>query len=251
MLCETASGKVNYQPSEIASGIFFENDDISRLENQLEPLNSIEEFPPSPTKTASGRSDWLSPDPIGESGGLNLYAYVGNDPINGWDPLGLQVTATFHVGVGLLVVTDNDTGESVSISAFSGKGEDINKSSSEWKRAKGPLPRGKYDIMNRILGSSKNGLDRMQRDGRGVWALEAKDGRRDDKVYKPGTNFYRSLFRLHEGRGIGCVTSEDYGKWKSLKALLDKTKTVKIGKRTKYGELNVVTGAILPISARP
>lgn len=32
---------------------------------------------------------WLSPDPIGESGGLNLYGYVGNDPINFWDPLGL------------------------------------------------------------------------------------------------------------------------------------------------------------------
>jgi RHS repeat-associated protein len=32
---------------------------------------------------------WLSADPIGERGGLNLYGYIGNDPINGWDPLGL------------------------------------------------------------------------------------------------------------------------------------------------------------------
>jgi len=26
---------------------------------------------------------WLNRDPIGEEGGLNLYGYVGNDPMNG------------------------------------------------------------------------------------------------------------------------------------------------------------------------
>jgi RHS repeat-associated protein len=33
---------------------------------------------------------WLSRDPIGEEGGLNLYALVGNNPINDYDPLGLS-----------------------------------------------------------------------------------------------------------------------------------------------------------------
>ena len=32
---------------------------------------------------------WLNQDPIGERGGLNLYAYVDNDPVNYVDPLGL------------------------------------------------------------------------------------------------------------------------------------------------------------------
>lgn len=32
---------------------------------------------------------WLSHDPLGEAGGLNLYAYVELDPINRMDPLGL------------------------------------------------------------------------------------------------------------------------------------------------------------------
>ncbi len=36
---------------------------------------------------ATGR--WLNRDPIGEKGGLNLYAYVGNDPAANIDPLGL------------------------------------------------------------------------------------------------------------------------------------------------------------------
>ena len=33
---------------------------------------------------------WLSRDPIGEAGGLNLYGFVGNDPVNRWDYLGLN-----------------------------------------------------------------------------------------------------------------------------------------------------------------
>jgi len=34
---------------------------------------------------------WLSRDPIGEAGGLNLYAYAANNPISYNDPLGLDV----------------------------------------------------------------------------------------------------------------------------------------------------------------
>lgn len=33
---------------------------------------------------------WLSEDPIGEAGGPNLYAYVGGNPVNYRDPLGLD-----------------------------------------------------------------------------------------------------------------------------------------------------------------
>jgi RHS repeat-associated protein len=39
-------------------------------------------------KTVSGRGFWLSRDPIGEQGGVNLYGMVGNDPANRLDYLG-------------------------------------------------------------------------------------------------------------------------------------------------------------------
>jgi RHS repeat-associated protein len=32
---------------------------------------------------------FMQPDPVGYGDGLNMYAYVHNDPINGWDPSGL------------------------------------------------------------------------------------------------------------------------------------------------------------------
>jgi RHS repeat-associated protein len=32
---------------------------------------------------------FISEDPIGFAGGVDQYAYVGNQPVNGWDPLGL------------------------------------------------------------------------------------------------------------------------------------------------------------------
>ncbi|MFC4995056.1 RHS repeat-associated core domain-containing protein [Rubritalea tangerina] len=33
---------------------------------------------------------WLSRDPIEEAGGINLYGFVGNDPVGRWDELGLK-----------------------------------------------------------------------------------------------------------------------------------------------------------------
>jgi hypothetical protein len=39
---------------------------------------------------------WVSRDPIGEHGGPNVYAFVGNDSVNKTDMLGLWATAVHH-----------------------------------------------------------------------------------------------------------------------------------------------------------
>lgn len=42
-------------------------------------------------RTASGRGKWLSRDPIEETGGLNLYGFVENNPVSLIDPLGQEI----------------------------------------------------------------------------------------------------------------------------------------------------------------
>jgi RHS repeat-associated protein len=39
-----------------------------------------------------GTGRYITPDPIGLAGGLNLFAYVGGDPVNWIDPMGLHET---------------------------------------------------------------------------------------------------------------------------------------------------------------
>jgi len=46
---------------------------------------------------------WLSADPIGEDGGLNLYAYILGNSVNGWDPYGLFDPGwKYKIGGGIL-----------------------------------------------------------------------------------------------------------------------------------------------------
>jgi RHS repeat-associated protein len=41
---------------------------------------------------------WLNPDPIQEQSGFNLYEYVGNNPVNWIDPLGLAIYPNNFIG---------------------------------------------------------------------------------------------------------------------------------------------------------
>lgn len=50
-----------------------------------------------------GTARWLARDPIGESGGLNQYAYVGGNPLNATDPSG-QSWGGFFIGLGVGLV---------------------------------------------------------------------------------------------------------------------------------------------------
>ncbi|MDA1276340.1 MAG: hypothetical protein O2960_20175 [Verrucomicrobia bacterium] len=50
---------------------------------------------------------WLTPDPLQESGGLNLYAYAANDPINAIDPWGLDPALIQDPASGFFGIVDS------------------------------------------------------------------------------------------------------------------------------------------------
>jgi len=60
----------------------------------LQVVEPHQENSPTPTKTVSGIPYWLSRDPIAENGGINLYAYTYNNPINLYDPDGRHPAVT-------------------------------------------------------------------------------------------------------------------------------------------------------------
>jgi RHS repeat-associated protein len=149
---------------------------------------------------------WLSRDPIGENGGINLYGYVSNNPVNWVDPLGLEVDANFDVGTGRVTVTDRDTGASASMDAYSG--------GNPWGD---PIPTGAFDILDH----PDNDFFRLEPDD---------DPYGDDTRNDSG----RNKFRLHRpGRSVGCITAKDQQEWEKVRDLIRNTKTSEVEVKSK------------------
>jgi len=84
---------------------------------------------------------WLSRDPIGENGGINLYSYVGGNPVNAVDPKGLDIMVITggvrdgslnvfgHVGTAIegygMASYGNDTGLGSSVSDYLSSQSDL------------------------------------------------------------------------------------------------------------------------------
>src|SRR5690349_18423481 len=48
----------------------------------------------------AGVQRWINRDPLGERGGENLFGFVMNDAVNGFDPLGLETAVVIGCGSG-------------------------------------------------------------------------------------------------------------------------------------------------------
>jgi hypothetical protein len=88
-LVQTASAVATRSLEKTASGNFFADPNTYTGQIAPETQQPHWEIAPAATPTASGRQVWLSADPIGERGGVNLYGYVKNSPIRSIDQLGL------------------------------------------------------------------------------------------------------------------------------------------------------------------
>jgi hypothetical protein len=108
-----------------------------------------------------------------------------------------------------------------SFPAFSGYQENINQPSAICFANEGPIPMGRYYILDRqtgLLGTIKGIFS-----GHLDWfALYAMDGKIDDEVYC--NKVKRGQFRLHpkgtQGVSLGCVTIEKLSDFQHLKTIL-------------------------------
>ena len=95
----TKAGYQTYGESSTTAGTFRYTG--ARIDSETNGLYDFRARMYSPTL---GR--FMQTDPIGHSGGNNLYAYVNNDPLNGTDPLGLytlQIGFAGSIGSGFVV----------------------------------------------------------------------------------------------------------------------------------------------------
>jgi RHS repeat-associated protein len=97
---------------------------------------------------------YLTTDPIGLDGEINLFWYVGNNPINLIDFYGLTVSCTYSQSSGRLICYDdnddpcevNDRIPVVNIRCYSGRGEGRDNPNMQHVPDIGPIPRGTWTI---------------------------------------------------------------------------------------------------------
>jgi hypothetical protein len=88
---------------------------------------------------------FISKDPIGILGGLNMFTYVQNNPINWIDPFGLYWE--YSQSNGQLTYVNNESGARTPVgTGYSGHGAGLNNPAMQNEPNVGPIPQGTWTI---------------------------------------------------------------------------------------------------------
>jgi len=111
---------------------------------------------------------YVEADPIGLSGGVNVWGYVGQNPVNWVDVIGLYWEYSQSTG-NLTYVDDYNNNRTPTDEGYSGTGAGLNNPDRQDERNIGPVPRGMYTI-----GPQENYIvdrdpDRIENDNYTLW----------------------------------------------------------------------------------
>lgn len=88
---------------------------------------------------------YVEADPIGINGGINLWPYGANNPINRIDPMGLYWE--YSQSTGQLTYVDNQTGVRTPVATgYSGNGLGLNNPAMQNEPNVGPIPQGTWAV---------------------------------------------------------------------------------------------------------
>ena len=154
----------------------------------------------------SGR--WPNRDPIEEQGGVNLYGFVGNNPINVWDKLGLEFTGTYSISSRKLTLVDNDRKRGwfrKSPLTCECKGSSGTNSADDIDiRGVGPLPPGQYVVLDRGSGFFRYVLDPVD-----VKPLNDQWDGRDDGIIRNAFRIHLSVPTEPRDGSDGCIVTNE------------------------------------------
>jgi RHS repeat-associated protein len=138
----------------------------------------------------SGMGRYVESDPIGLIGGINTFAYVGNNPFSRNDFFGLYWQ--YSQSSGDLTYVNNDTGAQAPIgTGYSGHGVGRNNPEMEDVPDVGPIPQGTWQIGHMYDNSGSTGPGTMNLTPIGGGALSSE----------------RDLFRIHGDNTIGDAST--------------------------------------------
>lgn len=196
---------------------------------------------------------WTGRDLLIEGIEKHLYKYCNGNTANNTDILGLLCSITYSIKLHKLIVRKVDENGTINRITtdrlFSGNGRYTNDPNSTAEPNSGPIPPGKYYVIERQSGGRLGKIKELfyewwTGNDRTKWlALIAIDDKIDNSTTVNGV--IRSNFRMHPGStSLGCITFMDFSVFEMVRQFILDTESAKVqnamgGEYIYYGILEV------------